>query len=290
MNHCRVRAPTMADAKFYSLYRDMYVPKYFYTPKGLGYWEEFTFRTDDVIVATYPKSGTNWGLELVPLVLSGGDPSVVDTVPTWERTGGMGHEKAIGMNLDTWASPRVFATHYRYDAMPKSFHQVKPKVIYIMRNPKDVLISGFLYFNNVEYHASTGTLTEFLHKFLRGEVPFSSWFDHVKSWLNAEDKSHILYLTFEEMLQDLQQTVRTLAQFLDRPLEDEVVGQIADRCLFKNMKKNRCKQPASVDHSAFLRKGIAGDWKNHLSEEDSQLFDSVYKDKMKDVDFTFIWD
>lgn len=28
---------------------------------------------------------------------------------------------------------------------------------------------------------------------------FGSWFDHVRSWLNAEDKHRILYISYEEL-------------------------------------------------------------------------------------------
>ena len=28
---------------------------------------------------------------------------------------------------------------------------------------------------------------------------FGSWFDHVKSWLNAEDKERMMYISYEEM-------------------------------------------------------------------------------------------
>lgn len=31
-------------------------------------------------------------------------------------------------------------------------------------------------------------------------VMFGSWFDHVKGWLNAEDKGHIMYIAYEEMI------------------------------------------------------------------------------------------
>lgn len=29
---------------------------------------------------------------------------------------------------------------------------------------------------------------------------FGSWFDHVKSWLNAEDKDRIMYISYEELI------------------------------------------------------------------------------------------
>ncbi|CAL9698334.1 unnamed protein product [Knipowitschia caucasica] len=248
-------------------------------------------------MATFPKSGTNWALEVVPLVLSGGEPGLVGSVPTWERTAAIGHKSALHMDLDAWPSPHVCNTHFRYDAMPESFYQVKPKVINVMRNPKDILISMFYFNNNTVYHPTKDSLTEFQHKFLEGHVAFSSWFDHVKSWLNAEDKSHILYLTYEEMAQDLRQAVKRVGEFFEKRLDDEAVDKIADMCCFESMKKNNStrdrtncnvapKLPA-LDYSKYYRKGITGDWRNHLSEEQAQQFDSVYEEKMKDVDLKF---
>ncbi|CAL9698348.1 unnamed protein product [Knipowitschia caucasica] len=286
----------MADPNFYFMYKGMYMPRVFYSPEGLKYWEEFSFQPDDVIVSTYPKSGTNWALELVPLVLSGGQPGLVASVPTWERTVNMGDKNIFHTDLEAWPSPHVFATHFRYDMMPKSFYSVKPKVINVMRNPKDILISAHHYYTKAHFHSTPGPLTKFLHQFLQGDVSYGSWFDHVKGWLNAEDKSHILYLTYEEMTQDLQKVVRRVGEFLEKRLDDEAVDKIAEMCCFQSMKENNTKRDHGkkdqakipvIDHSTFYRKGITGDWKNHLSEEQAQQFDSVFEEKMKNVDFRF---
>lgn len=40
-------------------------------------------------------------------------------------------------------------------------------------------------------------------------VAFGSWFDHVKSWLNAEDKDHIMYISYEEMIMVRATTIKT---------------------------------------------------------------------------------
>lgn len=36
--------------------------------------------------------------------------------------------------------------------------------------------------------------------FLSILVIFGSWFDHVKGWLNAEEKERIIYVCYEEMI------------------------------------------------------------------------------------------
>nr|XP_046232943.1 sulfotransferase 2B1-like [Scatophagus argus] len=287
----------MTEAELYTVYKGVYVPSSVHSPHSLKYYEEFSFRPDDIIIATYPKSGTTWMQEIVPLIMSGGDPASVETLPNWDRVPWLEEQRAVTLNLEQRPSPRMFATHCHYNMMPKSFFEVKPKVIYVMRNPKDVFTSSFHYYGMTSFLVHPGPQSEFLHKFLDGKVMFGSWFDHIKSWLNAEDKEHIMYISYEEMIMDLKDSVARIAQFLEKSLDAEVIEKIADRCLFKNMKQNKMSNYSTVPRefmdqtkSEFLRKGIAGDWTNQLTEAEAEYFDAVYKDKMKDVKYKFVWD
>ncbi|XP_058477137.1 sulfotransferase 2B1-like [Solea solea] len=296
----RLQSPlndNMTEAELYTLYKGMYLPSHLHSPQSLAYFEGFTFRPDDVVIATYPKSGTTWMQEIIPLIMSGGDPAAVESLHNWDRAPWLEEQRASQLNLEERPSPRVLTTHFKYNIMPPSFFEIKPKVIYVMRNPKDVFTSAFHYYGITSYMVKPGSQSEFLHKFLDGKVPFNSWFDHVKDWLNAEDKGHIMYISYEEMKMDLNDSVTRIAQFLEKHLDPEVIEKIAERCLFPNMKLNKMSNYSDVPQefmdqtkSEFLRKGIAGDWKNQLTAAEAEYFDTVYKDKMKDVKFTFVWD
>ncbi|KAJ3599156.1 hypothetical protein NHX12_033119 [Muraenolepis orangiensis] len=133
---------------------------------------------------------------------------------------------------------------------------------------------------------STG---ESLNKFLDGNVAFGSWFDHVQGWMNAEDKERFLCISYEERITDLKSALTRVAQFMEKSLDSEVIDSIAEQCLFKNMKTNEMsnysKAPEGLfdqSKSEFFRKGIIGDWKNLLTVAESEYFDSVFEDKMKD--------
>uniref|UniRef100_A0A8D2ZP12 Sulfotransferase n=1 Tax=Scophthalmus maximus TaxID=52904 RepID=A0A8D2ZP12_SCOMX len=52
----------MTEAELYSLYKGVYVPSSLYTPHSMKYYEDFSFRQDDIIIVTYPKSGERSGL------------------------------------------------------------------------------------------------------------------------------------------------------------------------------------------------------------------------------------
>ncbi|KAI4800556.1 hypothetical protein KUCAC02_009621 [Chaenocephalus aceratus] len=120
----------------------------------------------------------------------------------------------------------------------------------------------FHHDESASFLVDPGPQTQFLHKFLDGKVMFGSWFDHVKSWLNAADEEHIMHISYEQMVMDLKDSVCSMAQFLQKPLDHEAIEKIADRCLFKNMKKNNMSNNSTVPReildqtkSEFLRKG-----------------------------------
>lgn len=47
----------MAKVDLYAEYKGVYVPVHLHTPVSLKYYEDFTFRSDDILIITYPKSG-----------------------------------------------------------------------------------------------------------------------------------------------------------------------------------------------------------------------------------------
>ncbi len=53
---------------------------------------------------------------------------------------------------------------------------------------------------------------------------------------------------------------------------------------------SRCAKLTQGDLTCFILSGIAGDWKNLFTEAQEQRFNAVYKDKMNDVTFKFMWD
>ena len=85
--------------------------------------------TNPTITPCVMLSGTVWMQEIVPLILSQGDPVVVDTVPNWDRVPWL-EARAFIYNLDQRPSPRVFVTHFQYNMMSTGFFKVKPRVCY----------------------------------------------------------------------------------------------------------------------------------------------------------------
>ncbi|XP_063054321.1 sulfotransferase 2B1-like [Engraulis encrasicolus] len=280
----------------YLKYHGLLCPKETHSEDSLKYFENFNTRDDDVIAITYPKSGTIWMQEILPLILSGGNLTAVHTVPNWDRVPWM-EETRAPLVLDSKPSPRAMVSHMPYHLMPASFFSSQAKVIYVARNPKDVLVSSFYFHQMASFLDDPGTFEQFLDKFLAGEVLFGKWTDHVKSWRQNNLGDRILFVTYEEMVKDLRGALKRLLCFLGREMSEESLEQVVSHCTFNQMKTNTMSNfsliPRNImDHqrSPFLRKGVTGDWKNHLSPDQEEKFNDVIKEEMAGVDTQFPWD
>ncbi|XP_044062568.1 sulfotransferase family 2, cytosolic sulfotransferase 3 isoform X2 [Siniperca chuatsi] len=285
----------MSSEEMYLLYHGLILPKETHSLESLKFAQEFTFKDEDVVAVTYPKSGTIWMQEILPLVLNGGDLTPIQTIPNWDRVPWL-EEKRLAVVVDQLASPRALVTHFPYHLMPPSFHTSKAKVIYVIRNPKDVIVSSYYFHQMAGFLDDPGTFDEFINKFLEGRVMFGKWTDHVKGWRHTELGDRIMYITYEEMLQDLPAALGRISDFLGRHLSEETIQKIAQHCSFKNMKANNMSNFSLVpkvhmdpDKSPFLRKGIAGDWKNHFSSELLARFTSVIHKELGSDSVSLPW-
>ncbi|CAL1610678.1 unnamed protein product [Knipowitschia caucasica] len=277
----------------YVNYKDYVLPPVAHTEESLEYAENFSVKDTDVFAVTFPKSGTVWMQEILPLILNEGDLTPVQTIPNWDRVPWL-EETRLALVMDQLKSPRALVTHFLYDLMPASFHQSKAKIIYVMRNPKDVIVSFYYFHQMAAFLEDPGTFDEFLDKFLDGKLAFGKWTDHVKSWRKPELGDRILYITYEEMKEDLPTALRKISRFLGKNLREEVIQKIAENCSFTVMKNNPMSNFSLVpkvymdsDKSPFLRKGVAGDWKNHFTSEQLSHLNSVIT---KELDgFTLPW-
>ncbi|XP_023819616.1 sulfotransferase family cytosolic 2B member 1 isoform X2 [Oryzias latipes] len=274
-------------------YEGILIPRETHSLESLKFAQDFKFKDDDVVAVTYPKSGTTWMQEILPLVLSGGDLTPIQSTVNWDRVPWL-EETRLANVVDKMTSPRAMVSHFPYNLMPSSFHSSKAKVIYVMRNPKDVAVSSFYFHQMASFLEDPGTFDEFLDKFLEGRGFFGKWTDHVSSWKLAKLGERILFLTYEEMVQDLGAAIRRISDFLCLDLSEDIIQKIAEHCTFKSMKANTMsnfslvpKKYMDSDKSPFLRKGVAGDWKNHFNSEQEARFTSVIQKELEAAGLSF---
>uniref|UniRef100_A0A8C9P6N3 Sulfotransferase n=1 Tax=Spermophilus dauricus TaxID=99837 RepID=A0A8C9P6N3_SPEDA len=153
----------------YFRYKGILFPVGLYSPESISQAENTSnVRDDDIFIITYPKSGTTWMIEILSLILKNGDPSWIRSVPIWERAPWC--ETIISaFSLQDQTSPRLLSSHLPIQLFPKAFFSTKAKVIYLSRNPRDVVVSFYHYSKIARQLKDPGTPDQFLENFLKGE-------------------------------------------------------------------------------------------------------------------------
>ncbi|XP_005073336.1 amine sulfotransferase [Mesocricetus auratus] len=254
-------------------------------------------RDDDVFLVTYPKSGTVWTQQILSLIYFDGHRNGTENISTIDRAPFFEYNNH-NLDFDKMPSPRIFASHLPYYLTPKGLKKKKAKILYIYRNPKDVLTSYFHFTNLMTYLQAADNIEVFMQSFLDGQVVGSRWFDHIKGWYEHRHDFNIMFLSYEDMKKDLRSSVLKICSFLEKELSEDNVDAVVRQSTFQNMKRDPRANYEDVkveigtrnDEGGFLRKGTIGDWKHHLTVEQNERFDMIFERNMKNFPLKFIWD
>jgi hypothetical protein len=210
-------------------------------------------------------------------------------------------KKPMADSLEEMPSPRITKTHLPVQLLPNNIWVKKPRIIFISRNIKDVVVSY--------YHLLSGsteldcTMAEFFESFLQNDVMFSPYRENLQNYLNLPDYENILYLSYEGMSADLDGTIRNVAAFLGKNVSIEDKKKLKEHLKFENMQSERnwiylngnlneilkslenertnnksffeapdlyedCKE-----NFQFIRKGVVGGYKTEMPQEYIDRFD-----------------
>ncbi|XP_067657006.1 sulfotransferase 1B1-like isoform X3 [Haliotis asinina] len=226
--------------------------------------------------------GTHWTFEMISMLLAGRD----ETIPMWK--GKMMLSVAPARDLDLAPSPRVLNTHLFYEELPRDITTLKNKIVYVLRDPRDVAVSFYhFYINNKTGVDYRGAWRDFLELFMNGEVQWGSWFEHVKNFEDViktnRNGQQILVMNYEDTKQNPKDSVSRLSDFLGLPRSDELCSRIADKCSFANMAVDKLQYTLLSDNRDIMyRKGVVGDWKNMFTVAQSEMFDRLLTHNMAD--------
>lgn len=257
-------------------------------------WNEFVFRDDDIVIATYGKSGTTWVQQIVGQLIFDGDPSVeVANLSPWLDLRVPPKEVKLAQ-LEAQTHRRFIKTHLPVDALQFSH---KAKYLYVGRDPRDVVWSLYNHHVNANqawYQAINDApgrvgppispppvdVRQYWQDWLsRDGYPFWSFWQNAKSWWAIRDLPNVKLLHFANLKRDLAGQIRDIADFLEIPIRDDRWDAIVEHCSFAWM-KSHAKQCAPLGGTmwnggagAFIHKGENGRWTDTLSADDVRAYE-----------------
>ncbi|XP_049841721.1 luciferin sulfotransferase-like [Schistocerca gregaria] len=246
-------------------------------------------RPDDVWIVTLPKCGTTWSQEMVWLLMNDCDLEKAKQTPLTERFPFL-EITSVTPNLSvkvphsidqvqSMKSPRLIKSHLPLELLPRQIRTVKPRIMYMMRNLKDMIVSYYHHYQLWgECHL---TLDEFAECFMEDIPMYLPYWEHVIPFWNMRQEPHVLFYSYEEMKEDLATVVRRMAAFLGKPIAEEMVAKLVDHLSFDSMRDNPAVnnssavehirkehqlEPAASTGRSFMRRGVVGEGGQRLSE------------------------
>ncbi|MBN2480765.1 MAG: sulfotransferase domain-containing protein [Bacteroidales bacterium] len=176
------------------------------------------------------------------------------------------------------------------DGQPLIPADITKAVLYFIRNPFDVAVSfahhlsasidrTIQVMNNPEYAFCSKAYR--LHNQLRQRL--LTWSGHVKSWVD-ESGLPLLVLRYEDMLSDPIGTFSKAIEFIELEYNMQQVQEALEKCSFDRLQEQEREKgfhEKSAKASSFFRKGVSGDWKNFLTNEQVQQIVEVHGEVMK---------
>ena len=214
---------------------------------GMHGFKLYKPQQNDMIVDTFLKSGTTLTQQILcQLLCASGkvanDPTgelfedISQVVPFIEPA----HKTKVEVSRNPY-TPRCFKSHAKADMFDG-----KQRYIYCFRDAWRVGVSLFDFIFDWLVPAATKHPDSVRHEAYRMWVrefylKSRMWYKHIRSWRDAVQASgyNTLFIDYDDMCEDLEQTVRRIARFIGVNVTDDVVKLVSIKCSRENMVGDR---------------------------------------------------
>ena len=241
----------------------------------------YRFRPSDIILVTYPKSGTTWVQMILYQLTTEGvmDFENISVVSPW-------FESQLAFpnpDFGKMPEPRLIKSHLSYQKIPKT----PCKYIYVTRDGRDALISYYHQYCDILNREIP--FSRFFDRFLNGKVQYGSWFEHVHDWRRNAENLDILFVSFEDLKRDPATEIRRVADFCGIDLDENRLSRVLERTSFAFMREHEDRfgpEFRSIDgfvrktpkkKGGFIRKGETGGWSDYFTEEMRLTYRAEYQ-------------
>ncbi|CAG9801242.1 unnamed protein product [Chironomus riparius] len=262
---------------------------------------------DDIWIVTFPKCGTTWTQEMAWMINNNLDYETALNVKLNARFPFLEFNGIhSGFDFDSFEQcknmprPRHIKSHLPLFLLPDQLWSVNPKIIYVIRNPKDTAVSWYHHHRYMlEYKGTKNDLIKAFASDLAFNSPMNG---HVLDFWNIRNQSNVLFLFFEDMKRNLNQEVKKMMKFLDKNYSQDQINKLCQHLSFESIKSNKMvnkddeikEMMDSVgrtfkqDEFSFIRQGKVGAYENELSADEIKMLNKYAEDStLKDAGFEY---
>jgi hypothetical protein len=246
-----------------------------------------TVYPDDTFLVSYPRSGNTWTRFLVCNLMNPDDPvdfaSLESRIPEIYDT--------TDRALRALPRPRIIKSHECFDPRYR-------KVVYIVRDPRDVFVSYYEFQLKRRVIPDSCSLEEFLPRFMESEFEpkTGSWRDHVVSWMATRGgQSNFLLLRYEDMLANTLAESIKIAAFLGLDCNPSRVARAVELSSADRMRKLEKQQSSQWKETRktrqdkpFVRKAASGGWRSSLPTDCAAQIEAAWGDVMRSVGYELV--
>jgi aryl sulfotransferase len=251
-------------------------------------WDAYIPRDDDVFVCTIGKNGTTWMQAICALLIfqeAELDFNPAERSPWFDVTFQPLDEVVAALEAQT--ERRVIKTHTPLDGIP---YRDSCTYITVYRDPRDAFFSLRNHMDNMKMIAIDVPAMEPDEAFrFFVDTPYTpggppmgleSAVAHYDSYWNYRHLPNIHFFHYSDLKRDLRGEMKKVAAALGIEVAPEMLSELADAASFENMKSHPekfipgAKMDAWHDPSRFLHKGTSGQWKDILTAESVDAFET----------------
>ena len=239
------------------------------------------FRTTDVFLASYPRSGNTW----MRLLLS---DAILQYQGYKTKPGGNIIPGVYSRDIREWdRDSRINQITFRIIKTHELYNQDGNKVIYIFRNPADCLCSYYHY--KLARYEKFRKCNPAPNQFCLNAV--YEWCKHIESYILAKetDFGNVLFVSYAKMQLNPALVLKETASFLGLKISNRACFIAANNQSFSNLQKLACTTDRNLlginesgAYNNFFRKGKINSARDDLQPETIELIDSIsHKDYTK---------
>jgi Sulfotransferase domain len=248
---------------------------------------------DDIFLVSYPRSGNTWARFLLGNLINQNDPVTFSNIESRIPEIYFNRDRV----LQQLPRPRMLKSH-------ECFQPHYPRVIYIVRDPRDVVVS--FYHHNVKARniPDDYPMASFVPRFIAAEFDrrFGSWRDNVMSWAAVrEGNPGFLMLRYEDLKRDTASALANVVAFLNRCSFRKIDSNLEAlqrtielsspekmRALEKEEAGRWVLTKGTRSDKPFVRSATSGGWKSQLAPESVEAIESAWGGLMLSLGYELV--